>query len=394
VHNDAALSLPPSKLRHLPNTRTSVRIVAFRIPQAALDWTNSSFLSSTAILSVTAVPWYLWTYGIDSFQFTVFLVYAIATGLSITLGYHRLFSHLAFKASWPVKFFTLVFGAAAFENHAIAWVSDHRRHHKHVDSDDDPYDISKGFWHAHIGWILFRRNPEPPWDNVPDLWKDSLVVWQQRNYVLIALVASFFVPMGLGYWHGGWEGLLGGLLIGGVARITMVQHCTFLINSLCHYMGNRPYSSQCSARDSWFMALFTYGEGYHNYHHEFQHDYRNGIRWFHWDPTKWTIWILSKLGLASNLRRVGDEKILLAEVSEARLQVSKFLSDGSAKLSDGLKAALQSADAKLQELSGRWAAYTPECTWCNSRRAKKETRKQTRQAHSLAKKVEKELALA
>jgi stearoyl-CoA desaturase (delta-9 desaturase) len=124
-----------------------------------------------------------------------------------------------------------------------------------------------------------------------------------------------------------WTGALGGFLIAGVARIVVAQHCTFFINSLCHTVGRQPYSSSHSARDSAIMAFLTFGEGYHNYHHEFQHDYRNGVKPWQWDPSKWTIWTLSKLGLVSGLRRVPDSKILLAEMREARIRAEKHLEE-------------------------------------------------------------------
>jgi len=327
-----------------------------RIPFDRINWTNSSFLIGTTIVTLTAVPLYLWFYGVDAFQVALFFLFFIATGLSITLGYHRLFSHMAFQASWPVRLVTLIFGAAAFENCALAWVSDHRRHHKHVDHDDDPYDISKGFFHAHIGWILFKINPEPPWDNVADLRKDPLVMWQDRFYVPIAVVTSFVLPALLGYWHGGGIGALGGFLLGGVARVVAVQHMTFFINSLCHTVGDQPYSNKCSARDSWFMAIFTFGEGYHNYHHEFQHDYRNGVKWWQWDPTKWTIWTLEKVRLVRGLRRVPEDKILLAQLADARRRLGEKLACPKVSANVRLHALLRASDAKLHELGERWTA--------------------------------------
>ena len=124
---------------------------------------------------------------------------------------------------------------------------------------------------------------------------------------------SFALPTLLGVWWNGRVGALGGFLIAGVAKVVVLQHCTFLINSACHTMGRQPYSTRCSARDSFLMAIFTFGEGYHNYHHEFQHDYRNGVKPWQWDPTKWLIWTLSRLGLANNLRRVPQEAIIAAQ---------------------------------------------------------------------------------
>src|SRR5205807_10315888 len=175
------------------------------------------------------------------------------------------------------------------------------------------YDISKGFFHAHIGWLLFKLWPQPPFDNVADLKKDPLVVWQHRHIHLLAVLISFALPTFFGGLWNGWVGALEGFLIGGVAKIVVLQHCTFLINSACHTIGRQPYSTKCSARDSFFLAVFTFGEGYHNYHHEFQYDYRNGVKPWQFDPTKWIIWTLSKLGLVRSLRRVPTDKIRSAE---------------------------------------------------------------------------------
>ncbi|MBE2213211.1 MAG: fatty acid desaturase [Opitutaceae bacterium] len=332
----------------------------FRLPSARINWVTSAFLGCTALGTIIAVPWYLWTYGVDAFQVVLFLAFFAATGLSITVGYHRLFSHLSFKASWPVRLFTLVFGAAAFENSVLEWASDHRNHHKHVDGDDDPYDISKGFWHAHIGWILFKLNAEPPRDNVRDLERDPLVVWQERWYYVLAVAVGFLLPAALGWLYGGPSAALGGFLLAGVARVTFVQHMTFFINSLCHTIGSQPYSGRCSARDSWIMALFTFGEGYHNYHHEFQHDYRNGVKWWQWDPTKWTVWTLDRLRLVRDLRRVPDEKILIAQVAEALRRVEAHLASPRFPLADRTGQLILTMQARLRDCQVRLEAWKSE----------------------------------
>jgi len=302
------------------------------IPFRRVDWISSSFLIGTALLSITAVPWYFFTFGWDWFLFGMFTILYMAAGLSITVGYHRLFSHRAFKAKKPIRLFTLIFGAAAFENSVLEWCSDHRNHHKHVDTDNDPYDISKGFFWAHIGWILFKLKTPPPLDNVSDLKRDPLIVWQHKWVHVIAFTIGFGLPTLAGYLYADLtgimsvsQGLLGGFLIGGVARVTAVQHSTFFINSLCHMLGKQTYSSECSARDHWFMAIFTFGEGYHNYHHEFQWDYRNGVKSWHIDPSKWLIWSLCKIGLVKDLKRVSKEKILLAEAREAQRRYAKSM---------------------------------------------------------------------
>lgn len=324
----------------------------YRIPFDRVNWITSSFLIGTALIALIGVPIYLVKFGIDAFQIAMFFFYLIATMMSITVGYHRLFSHLSFKAKWPVKLFTLIFGACAFENSCLDWSSDHRRHHKHVDHDEDPYDISKGFFWAHIGWLLFKLNPEPPMDNVADLKKDKLVMWQHKWVHWIGLVVGLILPAVFGYAWAGWSGALGGFLIAGVLRVVVAQHCTFFINSLCHTVGRQPYSTKHSARDSAIMAFLTFGEGYHNYHHEFQHDYRNGVKPWQWDPSKWTIWTLSKLGLVDGLRRVPNSKILLAEMQEARHRAAIRLEE---LRNAGPGVAQRAADA-LNELAEQLAA--------------------------------------
>ncbi|MEY4244423.1 MAG: hypothetical protein RLZZ245_2008 [Verrucomicrobiota bacterium] len=188
-------------------------------------------------------------------------------------------------------------------------------------------------------------------------------MWQHRYVHWIGLVVGLIIPTILGYaWNMAWgmnpmTGALGGFLIAGVARIVVAQHCTFFINSLCHTVGRQPYSTSHSARDSAIMAFLTFGEGYHNYHHEFQHDYRNGVKPWQWDPSKWTIWTLSKLGLVDGLRRVPDGRILLAEMGEARRSAQKRLAEmrleshGAAqRTADALHELVEQLSANYHEL--------------------------------------------
>lgn len=316
--------------------------------------TNSIFLIGTFFVTCTAVPLWIWQNGLSAFQLALFFFFTFSTGMSITLGYHRLFSHLTFKANPLVKLYTLLFGAAAFEGSALAWSADHRRHHKFVDHDDDPYDISRGLFHAHIGWLLFRRGPDTPLTWVRDLQKDRLAWLQHEYYVPIAIFMSFGLPALIGYLYGGANAALGAFLISGFARVVLVHHSTFCINSLCHWIGDRPYSTHCSARDSFLMAIFTFGEGYHNFHHEFQYDYRNGVKPWQYDPTKWAIWTLNKLGLASNLRTVPEEKILKAQIAEHdRLLEAKLLAQPT-PISDSIHAMVQNARARMDEALLRW----------------------------------------
>lgn len=325
-----------------------------------INWYNTVFLLGTAVVTLTAVPVYLWHSGLSLFNAGLFLLFFILTGLSITLGYHRLFSHHAFQAAWPVRLVTLIFGAAAFENSALTWCDDHRRHHKHTDHEEDPYDISKGFFHAHMGWIMFKLGEPPTFASVPDLERDPLVRWQHKYYVVIGVIAGFVLPAVLGWFWGGAGGAggadaaLGAFLIAGVARTVFVHHSTFFINSLCHTLGTQPYSDRCTARDSWFMAFFTFGEGYHNFHHAFQHDYRNGVKAWQFDPTKWTIWLLSKLGMASQLRSVPEERIRHAEITEQQRQLAAKMAALPAAAVAPVRAQVEAVQLRLHEAFERW----------------------------------------
>lgn len=320
---------------------------------------NTFFLGLILLGSVVGLPLFIWQFGAEINHWWVHLTLALAlfifSGMGITFGYHRLLSHLSFKAKWPVKFISLIGGATAMQDSALVWSADHRRHHKHVDYEDDPYNIKKGFWHAHIGWILFKKKLSPPMDNVKDLQADKLVMWQHRWWIVIGLTVGFALPTAVGWWvEGTWQGAVLGLLLGGMFRLTACHHSTFFINSLCHYMGTQPYSSTHTAKDSWFMALLTFGEGYHNYHHEFQHDYRNGVKPWQFDPTKWATWTLNKLGLTSDLRRVPDEKIMLAEIRQKEKLLSEQLSSAPRPVCENAQALFAEAGEKLRSAADAW----------------------------------------
>lgn len=323
-----------------------------------IHWSNASFLLGTLFITLTAVPVYLWHYGLSAFHGVLFLIFFILTGLSISLGYHRLFSHRAFKASWPVRLLTLAFGAATFENSVLMWVADHRRHHKFVDHDEDPYNISKGFFHAHMGWILFRYEEDTSLSYVDDLQQDRMVRWQHDYYKWVAIGMGFVLPAVLGFLWGGWVDALGAFLIAGVARTVFVQHMTFCINSLCHTLGRQPYSTKNTARDSGLMAWFTFGEGYHNFHHAFQHDYRNGVKAWQFDPTKWTIWLLHKIGLARQLKRIPPERIMLAEIAEQQRRLADHLD--KVPLAESLHSRIQAAQLRLQQAFQHWERLESE----------------------------------
>lgn len=277
-----------------------------------ISWVNTLFLLLTPPTAIGLTI--LWVYfdGFDWRLFGLGFFFYVLSGVSITAGYHRLFSHRAYDAHPIVKAFFLIFGAAAFQNSALKWASDHRVHHSEVDTDDDPYNINEGFFYAHMGWILLKHNNDFNARYVKDLMKDKWVMLQHRYYFEIAGFFGIVLPALIGYFV--FNSFLGGLAIGALLKIVILHHSTFFINSLCHYIGKTPYSDSNTAKDSWLMALLTFGEGYHNFHHYFQADYRNGIKWFQFDPTKWLIQLLSRLKLASKLKQTPNFKIIRAKL--------------------------------------------------------------------------------
>jgi stearoyl-CoA desaturase (delta-9 desaturase) len=283
---------------------------------------NASFLLGTLGLALVLVPLELRHSFGHWGEWVVLLVMLNLIGTGVTAGYHRLFSHRAYEASWPVRFTLLCLAAASFENSALHWCSDHRIHHRHVDQDLDPYNSTRGFWFAHWLWVMEKGGH--PIQGVADLQKDPLVRWQHRHHFLIGGIVSLSLPVAVGLaTHNLWGNLVIGLLL----RIVITHHSTFLINSAAHMFGSRPYTDSNTARDNALLAPLTYGEGYHNFHHMWQWDYRNGVRWYQWDTTKWMLRALAVVGLVRGLRRVPaqeihrarlrmEEKALLAKLAE------------------------------------------------------------------------------
>ncbi len=277
--------------------------------EARIDIVNASFLISTPILAIIGMVWYYTQYGISWIEPTILAGMYFATGLSITAGYHRLFSHRTHNAAWPLRLFYAIMAAGAFQNSAIKWCSDHRRHHLLTDSERDPYSVVRGFFWAHMGWVMVSEGEEEV-EKVEDLQNDPILVWQERHIFKIGAVSGIILPGIIGYFAlGGFAGFMGGLVWGGLLRLVFVHHGTFLINSGAHVWGTQPYSTDNTSRDLHLLSLFTFGEGFHNFHHAFQADYRNGHKWYHWDISKWWIKAFSWVGLTSALHKVPQQTI-------------------------------------------------------------------------------------
>jgi stearoyl-CoA desaturase (Delta-9 desaturase) len=309
-------------------------------------WANILFMTITPALALILVPAHIYFYGFSWGLMALLAVTYVISNMSITCGYHRYFSHRSYNAHPFIEFLYIFFGAGAFQSSILQWCTDHRRHHREVDSHEDPYTINEGFLYAHLTWMFFE-DLHPESKQFPkDLTKNRLIVLQHKYYVWIASFVGFVLPglvawaLGLTFW--------GGVIFGGLLRIVLSQHSTFLINSAAHTFGKQTYTDKHSARDSVIMAFLTFGEGYHNFHHSFQADYRNGTRWYHWDPTKWWIRGLAFLGLASKLKRAQHEEILKARIA---MEERQLLSKGanSERLTQ-LKAQIFEAQQKLKAL--------------------------------------------
>lgn len=277
-----------------------------------INWTNTLFLTITPVLGIGGTIW-LGMHDAIAWQTVLFtFIMSFATGFGITAGYHRLFSHQTYEAHWSVRLVLALIGLAAFEGSALEWCADHRRHHRFVDTEKDPYNINQGFWYAHIGWLLVNDPSKRKFNNVTDLQKDPILAFQHKYNIPLSILMGIVMPILLCSF---WSDAIGGFFIGAMLRITLAQHFTFCINSVCHVFGKKTYSEKQTARDNWFTAFFTFGEGFHNFHHQFPNDYRNGIRYFHYDPTKWLIYGLTKVGLAWNLKRVELKQIVSARIN-------------------------------------------------------------------------------
>lgn len=324
-----------------------------------VNWVTTLYLIISPFVAAAAMYHWIKSGSFNWATIVLALVLLTFIQVSITAGYHRLFSHRTYSAKWPVRLFFLVFGGAAFEGAALSWSLDHRIHHNHVDDNDrDPYSIGKGFFWAHMGWLLFKHNSEltqKEKERGGDLMNDPLVVWQYNNWLPVGFFAGFILPALIALL---WGDFFGGLFIAGVCRSVINHHSTFLINSLSHCVGKQTYSDTHSARDNLFTAILTFGEGYHNYHHEFPSDYRNGVRFFDWDPSKWVIKGLSLVGMTSELKKIPDEIILRKKTQmkekrmKAKLSASKLKFFGSTQeqILEGLKEKYENAFRTLANL--------------------------------------------
>ncbi|KAJ3401796.1 hypothetical protein HDV05_000266 [Chytridiales sp. JEL 0842] len=273
-------------------------------------WVNGAFVIFTHVVGLAALAMY-------SPKKETYILMGIEVWLAtmgITMGYHRLWSHRSFSASVPLRIILGFMGTLGFQGSIKWWVLRHRLHHRYTDDlDNDPYAAAKGFWFSHMGWIFGKpKYTRMKLIEKADLEADPIVRIQHAHYPIYALLSGFALPTLIASYF--WSDALGGILYAGFVTRLIVWHCTFCINSFAHWTGEQEFSNETSARGNLILALLTQGEGYHNFHHEFPKDYRNGLHPLDYDPTKWLIYICSCLGLAWDLHKVPQNEIEKAKI--------------------------------------------------------------------------------
>ncbi|WP_341752062.1 acyl-CoA desaturase [Candidatus Tisiphia endosymbiont of Piscicola geometra] len=306
------------------------------------------------ILSYLGIKYYA-SHKIGVFEISLFIAGYYGSNIAVGVGLHRLWSHHAFKTNKMVEFILVMMSAGTLQGPVLSWASNHFKHHAYTDKDQDPHSPLKfdnrilGFLWSHIGWMIIDGSYKSI-DRITmvKLGRNKLLRWQLKYYWQIAAFMNIVFPALIGYLIGGTIiSAYAGFLFIGIGR-ALQQHATFCVNSLCHFVGSKKYYKG-TAGDIWWMALFLLGENWHNFHHAFPSDYRNGAKWYHFDVHKWIIYLMSKLGLAWNLE-VTPEVRIQAKVNET----SKYLIEGRKQqlslLQDKINQLVERVYVKLNEI--------------------------------------------
>jgi stearoyl-CoA desaturase (Delta-9 desaturase) len=281
--------------------------------QPVANQTLDRFLTGTVtvlpFLGLGIAAWQLWNSWLHWYDLIAFLAVYIPTGLGITVGFHRLFTHRSFKTGPVVRGVLAALGSAAIEGPVVSWVADHRKHHAFSDEEGDPHSPHvdhgglRGLFHAHVGWLFLHDQRALKTRYAPDLLADPVVSFVNRTFVLWVL-AGFVAPFAIGFVLGGTVvGGLTSLLWGGLIRMFVLHHVTYSINSLCHVFGRRDFETGDESRNLAWLALPSFGESWHNNHHAFPTSSVHGLKWWQVDLSSIVIRALERLGLAWDVVR-------------------------------------------------------------------------------------------
>jgi stearoyl-CoA desaturase (delta-9 desaturase) len=276
-------------------------------------------VTAIPILSLFVVGWQLWASLLGWNDIFVFVLLYVLTGFGVTVGFHRLLTHRAFKTTPPIRATLAILGSAAIEGPVISWVADHRKHHAFADREGDPHSPHVGHGHgwrgalrglvyAHVGWLFIHTHRGRRTRYAPDLLGDPVVSWVDRTFVVWAL-GGLVTAFGLGWLFGGTlrDGLTG-VLWGGTVRMLVVHHVTYSINSLCHFFGRQRFDTGDQSRNLAWLAPLSLGEAWHNNHHAFPTSAQHGLRRWELDPSALLIRALERVGLAWDVVRVSPER--------------------------------------------------------------------------------------
>jgi len=264
-----------------------------------LDLTSLIAIAAFHVLAIGAIFTFSWA------GLITFLIMSLLTGcLGITLGFHRLLTHGSFKTPRVLKHILAFFGCLALQGGPVRWVATHRLHHKQADTPQDPHSSKEGFWWSHLFWNFYRQAELKTIETIkrlaPEVYKDPVLRWMDKHFFLLylAFALSLFLA---GTLIKDWELGLSLLVWGAILRVVYVWHITWFVNSATHYWGYKSYASSDDSRNNWWVALLTFGEGWHNNHHVRPQSARMGLRWFEIDVTYGVICILRHLRLANGI---------------------------------------------------------------------------------------------
>jgi stearoyl-CoA desaturase (delta-9 desaturase) len=270
-------------------------------------WT---FVLVPFVALAAAIP-FAWGWGLSWLDISMLVVGYWLTGLGIAIGYHRYLTHRSFKANRALRIGLAVAGSLAFQGGPIQWVADHRRHHAFSDREGDPHSpwrfggstagLTKGMLYAHVGW-LFSRDRTNRERFVPDLLADKDIVRIERLFPMFMAISLLAPALIGGLVTGTWFGAFTGFFWGALVRIALLHHVTWAINSVCHVVGSRPFESRDKAANFWPMAVFSFGENWHNSHHADPTCARHGVLRGQIDPAARLIWVFERFGWATKVR--------------------------------------------------------------------------------------------
>jgi stearoyl-CoA desaturase (Delta-9 desaturase) len=274
-----------------------------------LDRAVTGLITVLPFVGLFIAGWQLWNWWLHWYDLVAFLVVYVPTGLGITVGFHRLFTHRSFKTGPVTRGVLAALGSAAIEGPIISWVADHRKHHAFSDEEGDPHsphvdhDGLRGLFHAHMGWLFVHDQRALKTRYAPDLLADPIVSFVNRTF-LVWVLAGFVVPFTVGFVLGGTlVAALTSLLWGGLIRMFFLHHVTYSINSLCHVFGRRDFETGDESRNLAWLAIPSFGESWHNNHHAFPTSSVHGLKWWQVDLSSMVIRTMEKLGLAWDVVR-------------------------------------------------------------------------------------------